>query len=121
MQGKIQIAAPDDACFGKKRSQMLHRIQPFYSRKCDHSAGWRIFTRNIKEQLLPTVAVHFGKQTVFEAEPRKLLYIKGFLCFTTCQHGDAVHSIPSLLPLLMLSACQYTDMQMFFKPFGTKA
>lgn len=31
MQGKIQIAAPDDACFGKKRSQMLHRIQPFYS------------------------------------------------------------------------------------------
>lgn len=30
MQGKIQIAAPDDAHFGKKRSQMLHRIQPCY-------------------------------------------------------------------------------------------
>ena len=67
MQGKIQIAAPDDACFGKKRPQMLHRIQPFYSRKCDHSAGWRIYTRHIKEQLLPTVTVHFGKQTAFKA------------------------------------------------------
>ena len=110
MQGKIQIAAPYDAHFGKKHPQMLHCIQPFYSRKGDHSAGWRIFMRNIKEQLLPTVAVHFGKQTVFEAEPQKLLYIKGFLCFTTCQHGNAVHSTPSLLPLLMLSACQYTDM-----------
>ena len=69
MQGKIQIAAPDDARFGKKRSQMLHRIQPFDSRKCDHSAGWRIYTRHIKEQLLPTVTVHFGKQTAFKAEP----------------------------------------------------
>ena len=31
-----------------------------------------------------------------------------------------VHSTPSLLPSLMLSACQYTDMQTLFKPFGTK-
>jgi len=38
--GKIQIAAPDDAHFGKKRPQMLHRIQPCYPRKCDHSAPY---------------------------------------------------------------------------------
>ena len=69
MQGKIQLAAPDDARFREKRPQVLHRIQPIHARKGNHSVGRRIFARDLKEYLLPAVAVHPGKQTALCAEP----------------------------------------------------
>ena len=50
MQGKIQLAAPDDTRFRKKRSQVLHRIQPIHARKGNHSVGRRIFTSDLKKQ-----------------------------------------------------------------------
>ena len=93
MQGKIQIAAPDDARFGEKRPQVLHCIQPIHARKGNYSVGRRIFARDLKEYLLPAVAVYLRKQTALGAEPRKLLCVKNFLCFTLCQHGNVVHSV----------------------------
>ena len=69
MQGKIQLAAPYNARFRKKRSQVLHRIQSIHARKGNHGVGRRIFAHDLKEYLLPAVAVHPGKQTALCAEP----------------------------------------------------
>ena len=69
MQGKIQLAAPDNARFREKRPQVLHCIQPIHARKGNYSVGRRIFARDLKEYLLPAVAVHPGKQTALCAEP----------------------------------------------------
>lgn len=68
MQGKIQLAAPDDARFGEQRPQMLNRIQPIYSRKGDYGISRRIFSCGFKERLLFAVAVHVRKHTALKAE-----------------------------------------------------
>ena len=124
MQGKIQLAAPDDARFRKKRPQVLHCIQPVHARKGDHGVGRYIYARCFKEYLLPAVAVYSGKHPALGAEPRKLLCVKNLLCFALCQHGNVVHSVlpSSLFPAVVDCFCfQYTERFMFFKAFGTKA
>ena len=88
MQRKIEVAAPDDARFGKQRTQMLCRVQAVHTRKGDHGIGRRGPPRGLKKMFLLPIIVHAWKQTAFRAEPRDLLRKKSFPCFAVAEDGS---------------------------------
>ena len=61
MERKIQIAAPDNACLGTKRVQMLYCIQSIHPRQGDHGICQRLAARGFKKAFLIVVTVHLGK------------------------------------------------------------
>ena len=119
MQGKIQLAAPDDARFREKRPQVLHRIQ--HPRPEGKLRRWSAHFCARPQRIPPAR----GSSPPWETDRALRRTVKAVLCkrspafrSLSARQCGTRHSL--LLPSLMLSACQYTDMQTLFKPFGTK-
>ena len=122
MQGKIQLAAPDDTRFRKKRSQVLHRIQPIHARKGNYSVGRRIFTSDLKEQ--PPAC---GSSPLWETD----LVLSRTAKVALCKRLPAFHDLSArqcgtwhsvlFLPSLTVSAFSIRNCSHFSSRFARKS